>query len=455
MDPDRGWPEHLSIWIRGNNNAFLNGKPFSQEEKEEQEGGSSGGNASGTAQIVRGGDAATQPGATQSRTSPPGRAEPNSSVGVDSRIRARGFQGRDPRQTAAGGGRSRAGGSRSNGSRGGGPATNNDGEQSSIIPSISERVFREVAEFIRDFSQRQNQDYLIIEPRHPRQNPPTSVSGAIPVSSPKDYQDAAHETNEHEGAEVMGTDREVDDGTDFNHLENSGRERGRRGHIEHPEENGNPQIEDPPAEPVRVSGRRRARGRRTIREDSESEDDGNRGPFNSDDRGVERSNDGDEDHADEDDFGDDGPVDAVRDTAGQGSGTVGDPVGSDGDPSLRPAPSTGYSRCSQAAINNYEATLREVWGKEGGRNVCRVDLMRIPAGYELFEKRRREGTRQMDRKLYGHPKGTAFNSPKQFYKHLINLIRKRQGNRIHCTCECCDRHAHAREQARLREESES
>lgn len=443
---DRGWPEHLSIVVKGNNNSFFNGKPLNQEEKEEREGGRSEDNISGTVQLVSSGHAATQPGATQPGTSRPGGSGPGSSVGGGSGTRARGSEGRDPGQSAPRGGRSRGGGSRSGGprsvgSRGDRPATDSAGGQTSIIPGISEREFRAAQEFIRKYPPEQYQGYYITEPGRSQ---PTSMSGAVSVPPGKNDQHAANEVGDHAGAGEMDIDdREIHDGTNANQSDNGERE---GGHIEgmgRPEEDGNLPNEQYKEGPVRVSGRQLTQNRRIVDAESESEDDAN-GNSGSEESDVESSNESDAAHqSDEDDSRDEDQEDVAQEgNEEEESDDAIDHVGSDGTASHRTRPRAGYRKPPSKAMEYWRARLRKEWKEQRGNRVCAVDLMYIPAGYILLEKPRPGDSKTIDRKLWGHPSGNPFNSPVQFYEHLINLIRKKKGEQVKCECECCDPKQH-------------
>lgn len=92
----------------------------------------------------------------------------------------------------------------------------------------------------------------------------------------------------------------------------------------------------------------------------------------------------------------------------------------------------------------YLTKLAWKWMLDRGDAVAgkRYRLDRLPTGYALFGKTRRNNADHVDRYLYGHPTYN-FRSVEEFYPHFKSLMDK--GTARNCTClGCVRRSKHSR-----------
>ncbi|EED16811.1 conserved hypothetical protein [Talaromyces stipitatus ATCC 10500] len=61
-------------------------------------------------------------------------------------------------------------------------------------------------------------------------------------------------------------------------------------------------------------------------------------------------------------------------------------------------------------------------------------LEKLPDQYVLLDRPRFSSPKIRDKFLYGHPSGSCFNSPKNFFPHFYWLVSGKSGP---CPCECC------------------
>ncbi|KAI9868160.1 MAG: hypothetical protein M1813_006905 [Trichoglossum hirsutum] len=117
---------------------------------------------------------------------------------------------------------------------------------------------------------------------------------------------------------------------------------------------------------------------------------------------------------------------------------------SDGDPSKRPT-IDGYVPSSSDV---YEHKIGVLWAKaraEQGDSMINTNrkyvLDRLPKGYEAYEKPRGNNPAHIDRYLFGHPRGNAFDSPKKFFPHFLWLMSHSANGQAQESCKCiyCDR----------------
>ncbi|KAL0264576.1 hypothetical protein SLS55_000526 [Diplodia seriata] len=108
---------------------------------------------------------------------------------------------------------------------------------------------------------------------------------------------------------------------------------------------------------------------------------------------------------------------------------------SDGDPTH--CPSRAEFRL-QDPPSIYLEKLAESWMKERGEYHKGVTytLDRLPHGYTVWGKPRKNQPQHVDKWAYGHPDGKTFDSPNRFFPHFLHLMNSK-GNTIGCPCAVC------------------
>ncbi|OJD35831.1 transcription-silencing protein clr2 [Diplodia corticola] len=108
---------------------------------------------------------------------------------------------------------------------------------------------------------------------------------------------------------------------------------------------------------------------------------------------------------------------------------------SDGDPTH--CPNRAEFRL-QDPPSIYLEKLAESWMKERGEfhKGVTYTLDRLPHGYTVWGKSRKNQPQHVDKWAYGHPQGKTFDSPNRFFPHFLHLMNNK-GNTIGCPCAVC------------------
>ncbi|KAF9635892.1 Transcription-silencing protein Clr2 [Lasiodiplodia theobromae] len=120
------------------------------------------------------------------------------------------------------------------------------------------------------------------------------------------------------------------------------------------------------------------------------------------------------------------------------AGTVVVPIEpySDGDPTHCPTRAE-YRLQDPPAI--YLEKLAESWMKERGEfhKGVAYTLDRLPHGYTVWGRPRKNQPQHIDKWAYGHPEGKTFDSPNRFFPHFLHLMNNK-GSNIGCPCTICN-----------------